>query len=306
MEDGRADHGAARRRLEAHCRLAGGDDDAGIRRLDRRQPHHQADRDHRRQQSGGGGEAAQRQAIAAETLDHGRQLATLTGEFPRTGAGNLADADRATAALALLKNEAARADEASAVASARLAQQLSSDPSLLIVPQEDTIVPIDLVPLDSVAVNDLIATGLTNRPELAASRALVCEAVAPGVGVDPTLCGELDAADCDCSALLPSCPNPPDVSGEFYNVLWVMGDDHSNCMYRFMRQAGPSDAHGALRVDDLGCRYRNSTGTSDNSFVFGLDRADAPRDAWTEFARLPLNRTELRVVANNLAPYLRK
>jgi outer membrane protein TolC len=45
------------------------------------------------------------------------------------------------------------------------------------VPQEDNIVPIDLVPLDTLTMGDLVATGLTNRPELNASRSLVCEAV---------------------------------------------------------------------------------------------------------------------------------
>jgi outer membrane protein TolC len=122
-------------------------------------------------------EAAQRRAIAGETLEHGEQLARLTSEFARTGAGNEADADRATAALALLKNEIVRAEEAQAVASARVAQQLSSDPTVLIVPQEDNVVPIDLVPLDTMAMGDLVATGLSNRPELAASRSLVGEAV---------------------------------------------------------------------------------------------------------------------------------
>ncbi|HEY2411154.1 MAG TPA: TolC family protein [Pirellulaceae bacterium] len=122
-------------------------------------------------------EAAQRKAIAAETLEHGAGLARLTSEFARTGAGNEADADRATAALALLKNEVARAEESEAVASARVSQQLSSDPTILIVPQEDNIVPIDLVPLDTMTMGDLVAAGLSNRPELAASRSLVGEAV---------------------------------------------------------------------------------------------------------------------------------
>jgi outer membrane protein TolC len=122
-------------------------------------------------------EAAQRKAITTETLDHGEGLARLTREFARTGAGNEADADRATAALSLLKNEVIRAEEAEAVASARVSQQLSSDPTVLIVPQEDNIVPIDLVPLDTMAMGDLVATGLSNRPELAASRSLVGEAV---------------------------------------------------------------------------------------------------------------------------------
>jgi outer membrane protein TolC len=122
-------------------------------------------------------EAAQRRAIAAETLQHGEELARLTGEYARTGAGNLADADRAQATLALLKNEVVRAEEAASVASARLAQQLSSDPTVEIVPQEATVVPINLVQLDQLEMPDLVATALSNRPELAASRSLVCEAV---------------------------------------------------------------------------------------------------------------------------------
>ncbi len=81
------------------------------------------------------------------------------------------------AALALLKNETARAEEAALVASARVSQQLSADPSVVIVPQEDNVVPIDLVPIETLPMGDLVATGLSNRPELSASRSLVCEAV---------------------------------------------------------------------------------------------------------------------------------
>ncbi len=122
-------------------------------------------------------EAAQRKAIATVTLEHGKELANLTAEFVRTGAGNHADADRAAAALAALQNEAIRAEEGAAIASARMAQQLSSDPTVLIVPQEPTVVPIDLFPANEMDMSDLVATGLANRPELAASSSLVCEAV---------------------------------------------------------------------------------------------------------------------------------
>ena len=121
-------------------------------------------------------EALQRKAIANETLQHGQALVDLTADFARTGAGNEADADRASAAAALLRNEVVRAEESVAVASARVAQRLSADPSILIVPQEPTVTPIDLMPADMLAA-DLVATGLSNRPELAASRALVGEAV---------------------------------------------------------------------------------------------------------------------------------
>lgn len=121
-------------------------------------------------------DAHQRQAIADETLKHGQELADLTMNFAKAGAGNQADADRAAAALALLQGESIRAEEATAVASSRLAQQLSLDPTVQIVPQETAIVPIDLVHLNMLDA-DLVATGLSNRPELAASRSLVCEAV---------------------------------------------------------------------------------------------------------------------------------
>lgn len=121
-------------------------------------------------------DAVQRKAIASETLSHGQSLVDLTADFARTGAGNLADADRASAAAALLRNEVVRTEEAVMVASARVAQQLSADPAILIAPQESTVVPIDLMPPQMHAA-DLVATALSNRPELAANRALVNEAV---------------------------------------------------------------------------------------------------------------------------------
>ena len=121
-------------------------------------------------------EATQRQAIAAQTLRHGQELADITLNFAKAGAGTAADADRAATALALWRNEEVRAEESIAVASARLAQQLSSDPSIELVPQEPAVVPIELVP-QGLSLADLVATGLSNRPELAASRSLVGEAL---------------------------------------------------------------------------------------------------------------------------------
>jgi outer membrane protein TolC len=121
-------------------------------------------------------DAQQRKSIAEETLEHGQELVKLTTNFASAGAGSQADADRALASVALLKNEAMRAEEAVAVASARLAQQLSLDPSVRIEPQEAAVVPIDLNSPDLIDA-DLVATGLSNRPELAANRSLVDEAV---------------------------------------------------------------------------------------------------------------------------------
>lgn len=121
-------------------------------------------------------EAVQRRAIAVETVANAEDLAKLTQNFARTGQGTQADADRAAAALAVQRNQLLRADEVITVASARLAQQLSIDPAVLIAPQEPTIVPIHLAPAGA-AVQELVATALSNRPELAESQWLVCEAV---------------------------------------------------------------------------------------------------------------------------------
>jgi outer membrane protein TolC len=121
-------------------------------------------------------EALQRKAIATETAEHGNSLVEITGNFVRAGAGSQAEADRAATAAALLQNEVTRAEEAIDVASARLAAQLSADPAFLLVPQEEAVVPIELVRLDLPA-GELVALGLANRPELSASRSLVGEAV---------------------------------------------------------------------------------------------------------------------------------
>lgn len=120
--------------------------------------------------------AVQQLRIAEATRDRAQQLAELTASFAQTGAGTQADADRARTELALRQNEVARAEEASIVASARLAELLHLDPSQPIVPLEPSIVPIELAQPDA-PLNELLAAGLSNRPELAEARYLVCEAV---------------------------------------------------------------------------------------------------------------------------------
>ncbi len=114
--------------------------------------------------------------IAEATRDNAENLADLTATFARSGQGPQADADRAQTELVRRRNEVSRAQESTRVASARMAELLSLDPSTVILPREPTIVPIDLVPLER-PVADLVATGLANRPELAEAQYLVCEAV---------------------------------------------------------------------------------------------------------------------------------
>ncbi len=121
-------------------------------------------------------QAMQGEAIAEETLKNSRQLADLTAIFARTGQGSQADADRARAELVVRKNDVTRAEEKTEVASARLNELLHMDPTTVLLPQEPTIVPIELVARETPA-RELLAVGLSNRPELAESRHLVGEAV---------------------------------------------------------------------------------------------------------------------------------
>ncbi len=119
--------------------------------------------------------AFQQQAIAQETLDHAEQLARLTADFARTGQGNQADADRAQTELAVRKNLVAQAAAQTQVASARLVELLNLQTNRVLVPEEPVIVPIELVSHHAEAAQ-LVAEGLSHRPELAESRHLVAEA----------------------------------------------------------------------------------------------------------------------------------
>jgi outer membrane protein TolC len=117
-------------------------------------------------------EAWQQKAIAEETLRHAEELAELTRSFAETGQGLQADADRAATELTIRQNGIERAREAVGVASARLAQQLSIDPSLVILPTEMTLIPMELISCEQTA-QELVALGLRTRPELAENTALV-------------------------------------------------------------------------------------------------------------------------------------
>ncbi|MGD9857675.1 MAG: TolC family protein [Planctomycetaceae bacterium] len=121
-------------------------------------------------------EAMQVLAVALDTLDNAEHLDELTRSFAQTGQGLQADADRAATELSVRQIEVLRAAEGVRVASVRLARVLSrQDQSLTLVPHEPALIPIDLV--GGVPLPELIATGLSNRPELLENRFLVCEAV---------------------------------------------------------------------------------------------------------------------------------
>ncbi len=121
-------------------------------------------------------EAMQLEAIAEQTLLSAEKLRDITKDFAETGEGLRADADRAVAELSVRQIEHLRAKENVRVASVRLNRLLSQDASLQLEPTESQLVPIALTSPAS-ELRELVALGLSNRPELAESRNLVGEAI---------------------------------------------------------------------------------------------------------------------------------
>ncbi len=120
--------------------------------------------------------AHQLRTIALNTRFHAEELARATADFARAGEGNEADADRAATELSIRQNEVVRAEEEIQVASARVVELFNDSPYLILRPLEPAIAPVDLVPIDT-PLENLVPTGLTNRPELAEAQHLVAEAV---------------------------------------------------------------------------------------------------------------------------------
>jgi len=88
-----------------------------------------------------------------------------------------ADINRARTEVELRRQERIEIRGQAAVVSARLARLLLLEPTVDLRPADPKIVPVALLPDDSL-IEELVATGLLNRPELAESRALVEAAVA--------------------------------------------------------------------------------------------------------------------------------
>lgn len=119
--------------------------------------------------------AHQESAIARETLSNADELTRLTKSFATTGQGAQADADRAATERAIRQNDVARADEAVDVASARLAEVLHLDAPVRVIPTEQQVAPIHLVSLEP-SVQEMVAVGLSSRPEIGENSQLVAAA----------------------------------------------------------------------------------------------------------------------------------
>ena len=115
-------------------------------------------------------------AISVQARDEAREIARLTSEYATTGAGRVADANRAATELAKREAILMGAEGDILRASARLCELLNLDPSIRLHPTDAFVVPHPIVP-PPMAVAELIAVGLLNRPELRAQRAMIAEAM---------------------------------------------------------------------------------------------------------------------------------
>jgi outer membrane protein TolC len=116
-------------------------------------------------------------AINADTLSKAEEMLHAAEAASRRGLGKTgADPNRARTERDLRKQERIDLEGQAATVSARLAQLLLLEPTVDLRPVESAVLPITLVP-DDAPLEELIATGLLNRPELAESRALVAAAI---------------------------------------------------------------------------------------------------------------------------------
>lgn len=120
--------------------------------------------------------AVQEERVLEESRERIRSLFKLTNDYAVTGQGLQADADRLQTEVQLVESRLLGTQERKAIASARLAQQISLQSRQTINPAEPVLMPLELANADlDEAI--LISTGLSSRPELAESQALVAAAI---------------------------------------------------------------------------------------------------------------------------------
>jgi outer membrane protein TolC len=115
-------------------------------------------------------------AIAVQNQKEAREIARLTAVHARAGTAPDADANRAAAELAQRNELVVEAEREMLVASARLAELLNLPPSIQMHTIDEWVVPTPLIPT-TVPLHDLLLIALAARPELAARRAEIREAL---------------------------------------------------------------------------------------------------------------------------------
>jgi outer membrane protein TolC len=116
-----------------------------------------------------------RRAVSIQNRDEVREVARLTADYAAAGEGRQADANRAATELAHRETEVQQAEGDVMIASARLCALLNLDPSIRLHPTDTLVVPQPIVP-DPTPVQELIALGLLQRPELGERRAVIRQA----------------------------------------------------------------------------------------------------------------------------------
>lgn len=114
-------------------------------------------------------------SILSESRRRVLELSKLTDDYATAGEGLRADAERLNTEVALNESRLVASRENAAVASARLAREISLDGGSTIVPMDAIVVPIDLVD-EAADATSLVFSALANRPELKESQALVAAA----------------------------------------------------------------------------------------------------------------------------------
>jgi outer membrane protein TolC len=120
--------------------------------------------------------AEQERSVMREALQQAQELERVTAEFERVGEGLASDHDRARTEMTLCESEALRVDESVAIASARLAELIRWDQASQLRAAQTQLVAIRMQDPQS-GLGDLLATALSERPELRESRHLVQEAI---------------------------------------------------------------------------------------------------------------------------------
>jgi outer membrane protein TolC len=117
-------------------------------------------------------------AINFEALQKAEAMQRYAESAFRQGLGKTgADPNRARTEVEFRRQERFRMQEEVAVASARLTQLLLVDPTVDLIPADQTVLPLVLVDTDC-NLDELLAVAVVNRPELAEDQALIRAALA--------------------------------------------------------------------------------------------------------------------------------
>ena len=111
----------------------------------------------------------------SRTVGEAERVAEINAEYAEIGEGRKADARRAETQWRLRQAEVREAEEQAAVAAARLASRLHLDTDVRIEPVGDPLAIFELVSLET-PVEELLATAVARRPEIAAGSAAMAAA----------------------------------------------------------------------------------------------------------------------------------